>query len=407
MSGRTLLFDKSLEKITFTFHYAGLLLDTKTKTFKEKIKTRCIYLLNISWAGFDVTGSIYWFIDGIMKGKRFIDLTYIAPCIGLSSLAFLKAIILTVNEKRVDELIDSIRYLESTEKQSEIVEKKESIIADERRFLNNIINTLNIFNVIMIVTFSSCPLVLMLIEYLKTKEFELMLPFLVVYPFNSYDIRYWPFVYMHQFWSGCVVMLDTYSADYLLFTFCTYIRIHFRLLQYDMGNIIPGLGNNTAISFRDEVFKNKFVNLVKRHQMCIRSVYLLEAIYTKSILYNFLSSSILICLTGFNVVAIEDMALIFTFLIFLSTCLLQVYLLCFFGDMLMQSSTAVCDAAYNCSWYSADAVIGKSMLIVLTRAQKPCKLTAMGFADVNLMAFTSILRNSWSCFCLLNTMYTP
>ncbi|KPJ00083.1 hypothetical protein RR46_00296 [Papilio xuthus] len=46
-------------------------------------------------------------------------------------------------------------------------------------------------------------------------------------------------------------------------------------------------------------------------------------------------------------------------------------------------------------------------MIVQIRAQKPCKLTAMGFADVNLRAFTRVLSSSWSYFCLLNTMYTP
>ncbi|CAG4995048.1 unnamed protein product [Parnassius apollo] len=152
-----------------------------------------------------------------------------------------------------------------------MAEEKEAIIADERRFLNNIIKMLNIVNMMLVVTFTSYPLILTLIEYLRTKEVELMLPLLIVYPFNSYDIRYWPFVYLHQIWTGCVTLLGIYSADYLLFTFCTYISIQFRLLQHDMENIIPDLGKNNLTRFRDEEFKKEFVDLIQRHHMCIRS----------------------------------------------------------------------------------------------------------------------------------------
>ncbi|CAH2058491.1 unnamed protein product, partial [Iphiclides podalirius] len=406
MSEDTLLFDKSLGRIAFLFRYGGLSLESKGRTTVQTVKTRLLYLFNSSWLNIDLAGGIYWFIDGMMHGKSFVGLTYIAPCIALSLMANLKSLFLIFNEHRIEELTESLRSLERMESAVRVKEKDE-IVANERRFLSYVINMLNILNVVLVFTFSVSPLVLMLIKYLKTNEVELILPFLIIYPFNSYDIHYWPFVYMHQFWSECVVILDICSADYLFFTCCSYIKIQFRLLQYDFENIIPENSGTGITQSEDKEYKKKFVELIRRHHMSIRATSLLEAVYSKPTLYNFVSSSMLICLTGFNVMAIEDVALIVTFLVFLFMSLLQIFFLCFFGDMLMRSSMGVSNAVYNSRWYSADPGIAKSLLIVLTRAQKPCKLTAMGFADVNLMAFTSVLSTSWSYFCLLNTMYTP
>ncbi|XP_072946334.1 odorant receptor 67c-like [Epargyreus clarus] len=133
---------------------------------------------------------------------------------------------------------------------------------------------------------------------------------------------------------------------------------------------------------------------------------MLEMIFTKSTLFNFVSSSILICLTGFNVMAIEDSPYVMTFLSFLSSCLLQIFLLCFFGDMLMRSSMEIGDAVYKSKWYETKPTIAKNLLLVQTRSQKPCRLTASGFADVNLRAFMKILSTAWSYFALLKTMYS-
>ncbi|CAH2058493.1 unnamed protein product, partial [Iphiclides podalirius] len=131
----------------------------------------------------------------------------------------------------------------------------------------------------------------------------------------------------------------------------------------------------------------------------------LEVIYSKSTLFNFVSSSVIICLTGFNVTAINNVAFAVTFLTFLFMSLLQIFFLCLFGDMIMRSSLGVSDAVYNSLWYEAGEKVGRDLLLVQIRAQKPCKLTALGFADVNLRSFTKIISTAWSYFALLNTMY--
>ncbi|VVC86895.1 unnamed protein product [Leptidea sinapis] len=71
-----------------------------------------------------------------------------------------------------------------------------------------------VLNIVLVMTFFVSPLVLVVVKYFKTNEWKLLLPFLITYPFDPYDIRYWPFVYIHQIWS--VNNIDYISISTLL-----------------------------------------------------------------------------------------------------------------------------------------------------------------------------------------------
>nr|WCC57563.1 odorant receptor 41 [Papilio memnon] len=374
MAGESFL-DTALNRLKFILILSGLNLERFNHP--QEIKRRLIYIFNFIWLNSDIICSIFYLINGVKNGSDMTDITYLAPCSMLSAISNLKSIYLISYNNYVNNLID------------------------ELRFLNIVLNLLNIFNIGMVVNFTFSPLILIAINYFRTKKVELMLPFLDVYPFDPLNIKCWPLVYIKQIWSECIVLLEICAADYFYYICCTAIRIQFRLLRYELENLIPTQQTD------DQDIRSKLLKLINWHQHLISVTNTLEFIYSKSTLFNFFSSSVIICLTGFNVTAIDNLAFGVTFLTFLFMSLLQIFFLCLFGDMIMRSSQEVSDAVYNCLWYTVDCRLTKYLMLVQIRAQNPCKLTAMGFADVNLRAFTRVLSSSWSYFCLLNTMYTP
>ncbi|XP_013163991.1 PREDICTED: odorant receptor 4-like [Papilio xuthus] len=301
------------------------------------------------------------------------EMTYLAPCAMLSTVGIFKSFFLMKNN----------------------IEKEEG------KFVNSVITLLNIFNICVVFDFTFTPIIKIVKKYISSGELELVLPHKVVYPFDAFDIKYWPFAFFKQSWSECIVLLEMCGADYFYYICCTFIRIQFRLLCYEFENLIPSRHLNEE---EQNIVKSKLINLIKRHQELIKCTSTLDMIYSKSTLFNFVSSSVIICLAGFNVKATDNIALAVTFLTFLSMNLFQIFFLCLFGDMIMRSSMEVSDAAYNCLWY-ADRNVARDVLLVQIRAQNPCKLTAFGFADVNYMSFSKIMSTSWSYFALLNTMY--
>nr|AOE48017.1 putative odorant receptor OR12 [Athetis lepigone] len=403
---KPLFFDQSLQKLDVLFRYSGMNLQKNIASVKDIIKHRWLFSLNFMCVFSAIIASVYYIIFGIISGKSFIEVTSVAPCLTFSILSMIKSFYHLAYEKNIKELIDLLRDLEIKENNREKCIDKEEIINEETGFLNKVINVLYVLNCSMIVVFDMTPMVLIAVKYYKTKEFEMLLPYLDVFSFIPYELKYWPFAYIHQIWSECVVLLDMAAADYLFFTCCTYIRIQFRLLHYDFERIIPDKSFSKGERFKEDEFHDKFAELVKWHHDLIYSSNILEIIYSKSTLFNFLSSSLVICLTGFNVTIVDDIVIIVTFLTFLSMALMQVFFLCFFADLMMSSSLEISNAVYNCKWYSADSKIGKQLLLVQTRAQEPCKLTAAGFADVNLNAFMRVLSSAWSYFALLQTVYS-
>ncbi|XP_075985871.1 odorant receptor 67c-like [Anticarsia gemmatalis] len=405
MSEPALLIDKTIKKYNYIFLSTGINVKAGEKTKKDILRSRFVFIFNFIWMNGDVVGAFLWFFTGLAQHKGFTELTYVSPCITISCLGNLKAYYMIVHEKTVDSLLNILRKLEIDQQNRRGTPETEIITATEHNYVNRVMKVLNIFYIILIICFGLNPLMLVLINYLTTNKVELLLPLLIVYPFDPFDLRYYPWVYLKQFWSDIVVILGIFAADFVFYVFCTYLRMQFRLLGYYLQQAVPS-DQKTMTLLEIEATKLKIVDLVKWHQQLISSVAILDTLYTKSTLFNFVSSSLLLCLTGFNVMAINDVAFVISFLCFLMTSLLQIYFLCSFGDLLMESSIQVGDAVYNSNWYLADPAVSKMSLLIQTRSQRPCKLTALNFADVNLMAFMKICSTAWSYFALLQTLYT-
>lgn len=214
-------FDKSLQKIQFAFRSTGLNLGTDGR--KRNYKQNCVYLFNFLWLNTDIIGALSWLLEGIISGKNFTELTYVAPCLTLSILGDIKAFCLLLNERKVHNLIDNLRDLEAKSKNFENSEW-DNIMQPEIKLFNIIIKVLNVLNCLMIVVFDVSPLILIAVKYFTTGELELLLPFLDVYPFDSFNLRYWPFAYIHQIWSGmCFCLL---FRPFYFHSLCTYVIIH-------------------------------------------------------------------------------------------------------------------------------------------------------------------------------------
>ena len=68
-----------------------------------------------------------------------------------------------------------------------------------------------------------------------------------------------------------VVVVDICAADYVFYSFCTYIRMQFRLLKHNIERFIPNDVIDGRVRNIEEV-RAEFVVLIKWHQDLIRLV---------------------------------------------------------------------------------------------------------------------------------------
>lgn len=202
MANTTLFFDQSLQKLNVLFKYSGMNLERKIETTSEIIKHRWLFMFNTLWVISAETASFYYIYLGIKQGMDFVQLTTLAPCTTISMLAILKSVFYLYREREVSKLIEIMRKLEKDEIQRIPSAEKDTIAAEDRQFLDRVINMLYFVNVSMLIVFDMIPIVLIAVKYYKTQEFEMLLPYLDVFIFLPYEFKYWPFAYIFEIWAG-------------------------------------------------------------------------------------------------------------------------------------------------------------------------------------------------------------
>nr|QZH55114.1 odorant receptor 18 [Achelura yunnanensis] len=392
--------DNVIKKVNIFSRVVGIAVDDRDAdaTFSKRLQHHWVYVFHMIWLYSEIAGELVFLVRILTERRGLVEFTYVVPCIAECLLGTCKSYFVIKYAHHVHDIINTLKKVQTDVETEEFTEETKNFVNKTVLYLNKLVSFFFGFYSLLISSFGVGPLTITATKYFKHGVTQLELPFLISYPFNARDIRIWPFVFLHQLWAGNMAVMALMCSDLLYYVFCTYIFIQFHLLHKQLENLKVSM-------FLEEGMSSHFLKLVKRHKEIIRCVELVEVIYTKSTLLNMITSSLLICLTGFDVMVIKDLALLLPFLGFLSAGLMQIYFLCYYGDLIMRSSELISEALYNSQWYSGNIRIKKELILMMMRSQKPCRLTAFGFADVDLETYKKILSTSWSYFALLNTMY--
>nr|WCC57394.1 odorant receptor 55 [Papilio dardanus] len=392
------LYQKAIKRVNTYLNIIGLhLKNNESEQNIKRLTNRWFFCLNFLSLLYDVLGEISWILKGSLSGDlALIDLTLLGPCIIMCFLGCVKSYYFFKEIPYAFKLINELSLLPSEIKQ--VSEEKTKYLQRNMNFLNIALKCLITLDSIGIIAFSIGPVIISISQYYKTGELNLLLPFFILYPFDAFNIYVWPFVYIHQVWSAVLAVFTVLGPDSLLYTTCVLINDHFYQLKHEVRLIFDNHDPELGIQ---DTLKKKIGNVVDFHMKLLRYLQLIETIYSKSTLCNVLTSSLLICFTGFNVMAVGNLIMVMPFIPFLLMVVGQIFLLCYYGDLIQKSNEEIIQAVYSSAWYEVKAPVAKNLIIILIRAQKPFKFTAYGFVDINMAAFTRIMSTSWSYFALL------
>ncbi|EDW51566.1 GM22603 [Drosophila sechellia] len=144
----------------------------------------------------------------------------------------------------------------------------------------------------------------------------------------------------------------------------------------------------------------------------------LEDFFNPILLANLTISSVLICMVGFQIITGKNMFIgdYVKFIIYISSALSQLYVLCENGDALIKQSTLTAQILYECQWEGSDRIeihsftptskrIRNQIWFMILCSQQPVRITAFKFSTLSLQSFTAILSTSISYFTLLRSVY--
>ncbi|CAO1409430.1 unnamed protein product [Diamesa tonsa] len=225
------------------------------------------------------------------------------------------------------------------------------------------------------------------------------LPYIMWFPFDPLQPIVYELSYFSSVWAGVTTALAVISTDLLYCSILTLLCMEFDILKKNFEEIQV---KDAKKSFQE------MKKLVSVHIDLIEFVTTMEDIFSVSLLINFIGSTMIICLVGFQASALNSISLpMVKFCLFLLTGLIQILLLCYYGEKLIESSVGVADGVYNGNWYEGDENMKKSMKLIIIRAQRPQCLTTFKFSKVSLSSFSLVLSSSYSYFTLLRTIYDP
>ncbi|XP_037932098.1 odorant receptor 13a [Teleopsis dalmanni] len=268
-------------------------------------------------------------------------------------------------------------------------------------------------------------------------------PYKMLFPYDAHHGWRYVLTYIFTSYAGICVVTTLFAEDSIFGFFVTYTCGQFRILHKNIDTIVldarkyifdtVGVINpNTHILLQLE-YNRRLKEIARRHSKLIEFSTRLEHFFNPILLVNFMISSILICMVGFQLVTGKDMFIgdYVKFIVYISSSLSQLYILCWNGDSLIQNSTDTARHLYACNWegrslikyenekswskilrtydslqlYPANKEFRTNLQFMILCSQRPIKITALKFSTLSLQSFRTILSTSLSYFTLLQTLY--
>ncbi|XP_054729467.1 odorant receptor 67c [Anastrepha obliqua] len=356
-------------------------------------------LLYVGFFNFNlfVAGEIIFFIKALSSYATVLEATGVAPCIGFSLVADFKQIALAAHRETLRQHLDQMEEMFPKGIELQAAYK----LPQRERVMRRIMGIFALLCFAYTSTFSLYPALKASVQYwlLGAPEYERGFGFAIWYPYNPTENNwvYW-LTYMGQAHGSYLAGVAFLSADLVLVASVTQLCMHFDFIS----RCLEEFGGATKMNAQKDL--EYLQALVVKHAKCLELSEHVNSIFSFSLLLNFLTASLTICFIGFQVTAssTED---IVKYVIFLTASLVQVLVVCYYGDELMTASLRVGDAAYNQNWFDCDKRYKWLLTIIIMRSQKPASIRAPTFPPISFRTYMKVISMSYQFFALLRTTY--
>ncbi|KAH8368802.1 hypothetical protein KR084_007442 [Drosophila pseudotakahashii] len=388
----------------------------------------------IIWAWYVITSvgiTISYQTGFLLKNLSDIIITTENCCTTfMGVLNFVRLIHLRLNQRKFRQLIEHFSY------EIWIPDSSKSNIAAECRRRMITFSIMTALLSCLIIMYCVLPLV----EIFFGPELEPQdkpFPYKMVFPYNPHGswISY-ALTYMFTSYAGICVVTTLFAEDTIFGFFITYTCGQFQLLHERINKLFKGIPNT---ELAENLHLERLKRIVEKHNNIIRFAKRLEDFFNPILLANLMISSVLICMVGFQIITGKNMFIgdYVKFIIYISSALSQLYVLCENGDALIKQviknygilktyisytfisttqSTLTAQILYECQWEGSDRIefhsyrptskrVRNQIWFMILCSQQPVRITAFKFSTLSLQSFTAILSTSISYFTLLRSVY--
>ncbi|KAL7037839.1 hypothetical protein ACKWTF_009375 [Chironomus riparius] len=232
------------------------------------------------------------------------------------------------------------------------------------------------------------------------------IPFKAIFLFNYNYSSVYEIVYFFSVYAGLVTMAAICAGEGLFFGLCSHISAQFDIVSLRLKRLIEQEidSHETTMSFsrvQNDRLLDKLTEIVDMHNEAIHCCNILSKALWQNILMHFACSSLIICLCCLMVLKSDGIERL-NFFFYLCAYVQQIFNYSISGNMLINASENIKNAAYDFHWYKCDVRIRKVIFMIMTRAQQKVNVK-VPFFEVSLETFTWIIRLGGSFITLVIT----
>ncbi|CAD7077819.1 unnamed protein product [Hermetia illucens] len=325
--------------------------------------------------------------------KNILEITALLPCTIISTASVIKIVTLWSKNAQLTAILQQLQDMFP----QTFAEQEKFDIECYRKHIRRVILPCALLTMMTGVMFNCYEIFKSIINYIRTGNFEKTYPYFFWYPFDDQTNWVYPVIYLHQFYAGYVTVVANITADLLLCCIITQLQMHFDFILRQLLEMVPRGEPNDMRCLKQ---------LIQHHIMILRLSDEVNDVFGIPNLYTFVFASPIICFTGFQVSIGAANNVFGKYILFLICQLLIVFAVCYHGNIVVDSSLNVADAAYGQEWFQASKEYKKILLVLITRANNPSTLTATSFVTASLKTFSSVISTSYQFFALVRTMYS-
>jgi hypothetical protein len=213
-----------------------------------------------------------------------------------------------------------------------------------------------------------------------------ILPFLIEYPFDTSSNNFLFMLALFIILYGDIVhIIVMITSDHLIFGTVNALALEFNILKTQFRELKFKSGNDWRVQLK---------SLIAHHNVLIENVKNFQNIFAPTLFYNFTLGSFFFCFTAFQCSSVESIpsaVLSFGFCIY---SLFQIFMQCFFGQMLIDASEELYNEVYGCGWENVrDLHARKDLLLILVRSRRPVELRVLNIWGVKIEQFFTVSHN--------------
>uniref|UniRef100_A0A0K8TU60 Odorant receptor n=1 Tax=Epiphyas postvittana TaxID=65032 RepID=A0A0K8TU60_EPIPO len=318
---------------------------------------------------------------------------------------YIKLSALWLNKKKI---IDLLEYLHREEFKPSEVEHREILRKSIKtaRFVMTYYSTICVGAV-------SVAIIMPLAEDFEVLPTNVEYPYFDVYKSPAYGIIYIHHIYYKP--ATCIIdgVMDTILSAFIASAIGQIEILSFNLRNFNMiaerrRQRLSRMGNLSNDQSTRYYVRSVFKDIIKHHNSIIRYVSLIESAFSLASALQLMLSVMVLCLVGIQFLSIEEPMShpiqIAWMAIYLTCMLIEVFIICWFGDELIWKSKELSQAAFDAPWPTTDPKTAMFIIIFMERCKRPLRVTAGKIFTLSLDTYTNLINWAYKAFAVMRKM---